>query len=121
MVIFKWKTRIWVICNWTKFTFQYGDIQIKYFEDNKNSHYIIYIPIWWYSNSRVFENEVGKQIDLHSNMVIFKSLKSEAYSKGWNRFTFQYGDIQIEKIQTLNLTIAAFTFQYGDIQIIMYL
>ena len=60
--------------------------------------------------------ELSCYINLHSNLVIFKSesrFNPKTYSSA---FTFQSGDIQIEFKKGEFKLISLFTFQSGDIQ-----
>ena len=65
--------------------------------------YILYIPIWWYSN--IITEVVPEVIPnaLHSNMVIFKFGTYESILRLVIVFTFQYGDIQIRTSYRLYL------------------
>ncbi len=55
------------------FTFQYGYIQMES-ENEVVKKVVIYIPIWLYSNQVDSFSKLGESLDLHSNMVIFKSI-----------------------------------------------
>ena len=79
----------------TYFTFQSGSIQIEPTSIFRENNFILYIPIWFYSN------------------VASKSLK-----KSVSLFTFQSGSIQIEAFITPTSVIFDFTFQSGSIQIL---
>ena len=76
LVIFKCRSWYYQCIIWETFTFQSGDIQIKTTVFDAFCWLLIYIPIWWYSNSH-------KRID---------RLESQL------RFTFQSGDIQINTL-----------------------
>ena len=102
----------------SRFTFQSGDIQILDFIKFFRCLFVIYIPIWWYSNHPA----------------------SAGYGLNLQEFTFQSGDIQIpanymqytfeyqiyipiwwySNSNFWSLSCASnvwFTFQSGDIQI----
>ena len=78
---------------------------------------LIYIPIWWYSNSwKIDDCNVGGT-NLHSNLVIFKlycmqDLKYCQVNLHSNLVIFKFGTAE----SILRLVIV-FTFQSGDIQI----
>ena len=77
-----------------QFTFQSGDIQIT--------------------------RKAMKQdwdINLHSNLVIFKYILAQNTRKINTKFTFQSGDIQIYENKAIADRDILFTFQSGDIQI----
>ena len=56
-------------------------------------------------------------INLHSNLVIFKSLRCPEDRVYLSSFTFQSGDIQMSQVKRPSYNHAQFTFQSGDIQI----
>ena len=69
----------------------------------------------------IFKSEsVNELIDvnahLHSNLVIFKFKKLSSAMDGAKTFTFQSGDIQINKFVYCDTLCLLFTFQSGDIQ-----
>ena len=55
-----------------QFTFQSGDIQIWKHYVKFFFNFIIYIPIWWYSNFTLSSSAFLNISYLHSNLVIFK-------------------------------------------------
>ena len=94
LVIFKYLLFVTSIYIESVFTFQSGDIQIICVSFCTISWWLIYIPIWWYSNSDIwrftyirpfiyipiwwYSNAKSAQekavygANLHSNLVIFK-------------------------------------------------
>ena len=101
-----------------RFTFQSGYIQIKSRLTIINLLFILYIPIWLYSNLNGEKIELTCiplyiPIWLYSNCPSIQCIKARLY------FTFQSGYIQI----IICLSVAAiniiFTFQSGYIQIIL--
>ena len=60
---------------------------------------------------------VGFHAHLHSNLVIFKFISPITLLILESVFTFQSGDIQIERAGILFIPFCLFTFQSGDIQI----
>ena len=57
-----------------------------------------------------------KKSYLHSNLVIFKSIRSVIFLTLSFIFTFQSGDIQIKSYSDMLPLLNSFTFQSGDIQ-----
>ena len=76
-----------------RFTFHYGSIQIIMFLLNIIPNWI-YIPLWFYSNSKIKTIYKIIQIYLHSTMVLFKWYHKRLL-QSISRFTFHYGSIQI--------------------------
>ena len=121
----------------SKFTFQYGSIQIQTIMQSPVLVIHIYIPIWFYSNQaknqrnprkidlhsnmvlfkwRKKGSKLSSIADLHSNMVLFKLGETFKYAAS-TAFTFQYGSIQIDYAKSADVNKSLFTFQYGSIQI----
>ena len=122
------------------FTFQSGDIQIRYnLLKNQASDVSLYIPIWWYSNQMRWlkkmlfkqlyipiwwysnQNDIQFMFDklftLHSNLVIFKLWQCYVWrifekSLHSNLVIFKY-----KYWKFLWSRLMSFTFQSGDIQI----
>ena len=69
--------------------FKYSDEEIP------NNVKKIYIPLWSYSNCPASTPLTLKFSNLHSTMVLFKSLPFFKIPPCANRFTFHYGPIQI--------------------------
>ena len=101
------------------FTFQSGDIQIYRMLDNFSSSYLLYIPIWWYSNKKIQQLQKWRKMSLHSNLVIFKFSSLWIWISAISNFTFQSGDIQITFLSCPSNSSCIFTFQSGDIQILV--
>ena len=95
MVIFKRCIDCMRRCQYGKFTFQSGDIQMDEGLTTDATFTFIYIPIWWYSN------------------LILEDCKIDYHCE----FTFQSGDIQIFTFSITSSSPICFTFQSGDIQI----
>ena len=51
----------------------------------------IYIPIWYYLNNIDHIEYLTPLYDLHSNMVLLKSISVTLVPILWDKFTFQYG------------------------------
>ena len=117
MVIFKLLLILSFLYWNSNFTFQYGDIQIYFLYWDSCKTHILYIPIWWYSNTSPTLYVAPSKSTLHSNMVIFKLHLARILESKFYRFTFQYGDIQIDSNDYTDIQLFCFTFQYGDIQI----
>ena len=77
---------------------------------------IIYIPLWSYSNEKLFLYTLQPSY-LHSTMVLFKSGRSIFRINNYKLFTFHYGPIQISDIFLKLMLLSSFTFHYGPIQI----
>ena len=60
------------VAEYSKFIFQSGDILMMDFKGYILRLFLIYIPIWWYSNRLEKEYNSPEKINLHSNLVIFK-------------------------------------------------
>ena len=67
-----------------QFTFQSGDIQMLLLLIFLVYTILIYIPIWWYSNSDEYKSKNFRAANLHSNLVIFKSALSIPFYTCWN-------------------------------------
>ena len=123
---------------WSKFTFQYGSIQITYCRmwlrgiHNLHSNMVlfkwylkrpqeqffsIYIPIWFYSNkAEDISFYTYSEFTFQYGSIQMISKKTARAVLFW--FTFQYGSIQMDfAIQLLKKAGYVFTFQYGSIQI----
>ena len=76
----------------------------------------IYIPIWFYSNGKQCKIvEVDEKFTFQYGSIQIKTKEFGDHVS--NLFTFQYGSIQIDTITIRAYPLNEFTFQYGSIQI----
>ena len=118
MVIFKFIILDIKNASFILFTFQYGDIQMRFkrfseFHYSNNLHsnmvifkfryknksladYMIYIPIWWYSNLGGKELAKSVTVTIYIPIWWYSNPGKALLICSYFRFTFQYGDIQID-------------------------
>ena len=101
-----------------QFTFHYGSILIN----NLDCHtllYLIYIPLWFYSNFFAFFCH-WIIVDIYIPLWFYSNNLNQLTSFLWSEFTFHYGSILIFGWGNNGWGGFRFTFHYGSILIYKY-
>jgi len=79
--------------------------------------YSIYIPIWFYSNSKLIKISSYRSF-IYIPIWFYSNPNASAISFPTNQFTFQYGSTQIFSEVVNEDNKIGFTFQYGSTQMV---